>query len=116
MARTPVTKTAAAARYSLANKVAFITGAGRGLGAATAAVLARRGARVALADIDLSTAQQLTATLPIGSTFPVTCDVTDIDSVRDAVRRTEDRFGRLDVAIANAGILGRGGTFRAQTP
>ncbi|MGB8402470.1 MAG: SDR family NAD(P)-dependent oxidoreductase [Mycobacterium sp.] len=116
MATTLVKKTEVPQRYSLADKVVLITGAGRGLGAATAAVLARRGARVALADIDLSSAQQLTATLPAGSTFPVTCDVTDIDSVREAVHRTEDRFGRLDVAIANAGILGHGGTFRTLTP
>ncbi|OBC12632.1 oxidoreductase [Mycobacterium sp. 852013-50091_SCH5140682] len=116
MATTSIEKTTAVERYSLASKVVLITGAGRGLGAATAAALARRGAKVALADIDLSAAQQLMAALPAGSTFPVTCDVTDIDSVREAVRRTEDRFGRLDVAIANAGILGPGGTFRTLTP
>jgi NAD(P)-dependent dehydrogenase (short-subunit alcohol dehydrogenase family) len=116
MARTSKEKLAAAVRYSLSNKVVMITGAGRGLGAATATTLARRGARVAIADIDLPSAQQLASTLPTGSAFAVNCDVTDLDSVRDAARRTEDQFGQIDVAIANAGILGRGSTFRAQTP
>ncbi len=40
----------------------------------------------------------------------------DIDSVQEAVRRTREEFGRIDVAIANAGVLGRGGTFRTLTP
>ena len=46
-------------RYSLSDKVVLITGAGRGLGAATATALTQRGARVVLADIDLSAAQRL---------------------------------------------------------
>ena len=53
-------------RYSLSDKVVLITGAGRGLGAATAAALTQRGARVVIADIDLSTAQSVAATLPSG--------------------------------------------------
>jgi NAD(P)-dependent dehydrogenase (short-subunit alcohol dehydrogenase family) len=39
-----------------------------------------------------------------------------LDSVEEAVRRTHEEFGRIDVAIANAGVLGRGGTFRTLTP
>jgi NAD(P)-dependent dehydrogenase (short-subunit alcohol dehydrogenase family) len=103
-------------RYSLSDKVVLITGAGRGLGAATAAVLARRGARVVLADIDVSAAQGIAATLPNNPGLALHCDVTDIDSVKEAARRTREEFGRIDVVIANAGILGRGGTFRTLTP
>ena len=51
-------------RYSLSDKVVLITGAGRGFGAATAAAFAQRGARVVIADIDLSRAQSVAATLP----------------------------------------------------
>jgi NAD(P)-dependent dehydrogenase (short-subunit alcohol dehydrogenase family) len=102
-------------RYSLSDKVVLITGAGRGLGAATATALAQRGARVVLADVDVSGAQRVAATLPNSRGLALTCDVTDIDSVHEAVRRTHEEFGRVDVAIANAGILGRGGTFRTLT-
>jgi NAD(P)-dependent dehydrogenase (short-subunit alcohol dehydrogenase family) len=104
------------ARYSLSNKVVPITGSGRGLGAATATVLAQRGARVVLADIDGSAAQRVAATLPNSRGLALTCDVTDIDSVQEAVRRTREEFGRIDVVIANAGVLGCGGTFRTLTP
>ena len=104
------------ARYSLTDKVALITGAGRGLGAATAAALARRGARVVLADIDLAAAQGVVATLPRGNGLALQCDVTHLDSVEEAVRRTLEELGRIDVVIANAGVLGGGATFRALTP
>lgn len=103
-------------RYSLADKVVFITGGGRGLGAATAAALTQRGARVVLADIDPSAAEQVAATLPNGRGMALKCDVTQSDSVQDAVRLTLEEFGRIDVVIANAGVLGRGGTFRTLTP
>ena len=100
-------------RYPLSDKVVLITGAGRGLGAATAAALTQRGARVVLADIDLSAAQRVAATL---GGLALECDVTKIESVQEAVSRTHEEFGCIDVAIANAGVLGRGGTFRTLTP
>lgn len=103
-------------RFSLADKVVLITGAGRGLGAATATALAQRGARVVIADIDLSAAQRVAETLPSGPGLALQCDVTHLDSVHEAVRRTHEDFGRIDVVIANAGILGRANTFRALTP
>jgi NAD(P)-dependent dehydrogenase (short-subunit alcohol dehydrogenase family) len=103
-------------RYPLTGKVVLITGAGRGLGAATAATLARRGAHVVLADIDLPSAEHGAASLPNGRGLALACDVTRLDSVEDAVRRTLDEFGRLDVVVANAGVLGRNATFRALTP
>ena len=103
-------------RYSLSDKVVLITGAGRGLGAATATALTQRGARVVIADIDLSTAQSVAATLPTGHGLALQCDVTDLASVQESVRLTLERFGRIDVVIANAGVLGRGGTIRALHP
>ena len=103
-------------RYSLADKVVLITGAGRGLGAATAAALTQRGARVVLADVDLPAAQRVAESLPSGQGLALHCDVTDLASVQDSVRQTLEHFGRIDVVIANAGVLGRGGTFRTLTP
>jgi NAD(P)-dependent dehydrogenase (short-subunit alcohol dehydrogenase family) len=71
---------------------------------------------VALADIDLPSAQRAAESLPNGRGLALACDVTRLDSVEDAVRRTLDEFGQLDVVIANAGVLGRNATFRALTP
>jgi NAD(P)-dependent dehydrogenase (short-subunit alcohol dehydrogenase family) len=101
--------------YSMAGKVVFLTGAGGGLGTATAAALTQRGARIALADIDLCAAKRSAQTLPRGQALPVDCDVTATDSVRAAVSIAEDEFGPIDIAIANAGLMGRGGTFRTLT-
>jgi NAD(P)-dependent dehydrogenase (short-subunit alcohol dehydrogenase family) len=102
--------------YSLSDKVVLVTGAGRGLGAATAATLARRGALVVVADIDLAAAQGVAETLPAGKHLALKSDVTQLDSVHEAVQKTCEEFGRIDVVIANAGVLGRGGTFRTLTP
>ena len=54
--------------------------------------------------------------LPGGQGLALECDVTHLDSVQEAVRQTQGHFGRIDVVIANAGILGRANTFRALTP
>ena len=69
-----------------------------------------------LADVDLPAAQRVAGTLPNGRGLALKCDVTQADSVKEAVQRTHEEFGRIDVTIANAGVLGRGGTFRTLTP
>jgi NAD(P)-dependent dehydrogenase (short-subunit alcohol dehydrogenase family) len=88
--------------------VAFITGAGSGIGQAAAKLLARRGARVALAG---RTPDQLTEVAEAigaagGTALTVTCDVSDEDSVRSAIATTVEAWGRLDVVVANAGVNG----------
>lgn len=102
--------------FPLARKVVLITGAGGGLGGSLAEVLVERGAHVALVDIDGSAAERVAGALPRSQSLAVPGDVTDIESMRSAVARTIDEFGRLDVAIANAGILGRVATFRTLSP
>ena len=102
--------------YPLPRKVVLITGAGGGLGGSLAEVLVERGACVTLVDIDGSAAQRVAAALPASQSLALSGDVTDIESMRSAVSRTVDQFGRLDVAIANAGILGRAATFRTLSP
>lgn len=94
----------------------LITGAGRGLGAATAAAVSARGAKVVIADIDPASAERVVATLPAGRGLAVECDVTRLESVRHAVERTHEVFGGIDVVVANAGILGHGGTMRTLAP
>lgn len=87
----------------LAGKVAFITGAGRGIGAAAARLFAREGARVLLAartEIQLKTVTE-EVRAEGGIADYVVCDLADAASVRAAVGRAVDVYGRLDVAFNN---------------
>src|SRR5882724_8337498 len=86
----------------LAGKVAFITGAGTGIGRATAILFAREGARVAIAEIDARAGEE-TARLAGNGAIAIRTDVTDPDSLQSAIRATVDKFGRLDVLHNNAG-------------
>ncbi len=91
----------------LAGKVAFITGAGRGIGAAAARLFAAEGARVLLA---ARTEEQLKAgTEQVraagGTAEYVLCDLADAASVRAAVDRTVEVYGRLDVAFNNGATI-----------
>ena len=86
----------------LEGKVAFITGAGTGIGRATAVLFARHGAHVVVADIDGVTGDE-TAHLAGHGALAIRTDVTDEASVQAAIRTTVDTFGRLDVLHNNAG-------------
>ena len=100
----------------LADKVALITGAGRGIGAAIAHAFAREGAAVVLAELDIDTAQrtareiteQLEQSAERGErgakVLAVQTDVTQSASVQHAVSAAELAFGPLDVLVNNAGI------------
>src|SRR5437764_14192592 len=91
----------------LEGRVAFITGAGRGIGAATALRMAEEGARVALADVDSEGCEQVAHEINLlGSEGPVLhCRVTDRSMVQDAVEKTASHFGQLDILVNNAGVL-----------
>ena len=90
----------------LDERVALVTGAGRGIGAATALRLAQEGVQVALADLDeqgtTEVAGQLAAAGSAG--LPLVCDVSDAAAVQAAVDATVERFGRLDILVNNAGV------------
>lgn len=97
--------------YDLRGKVVLITGGTGGIGSATAHELLRRGAKVAIADLDPQT-PQIGAAMSSTSALGVVADVRSRETLDAAVEVVVDRFGRLDVAIANAGILARTGTLR----
>lgn len=87
----------------LADKVAFITGAGRGIGAAAARLFAREGARVLLASRTETQLKAVTEEIRAagGTADHVRCDLADPASVRAAVDRTVELYGRLDIAFNN---------------
>ncbi|GAA1987633.1 SDR family NAD(P)-dependent oxidoreductase [Catenulispora subtropica] len=92
---------------SLSGKSCLVTGAASGIGRATARELARDGARLVAADIDAAGLEALTEELEAeGRTVvSVAGDVSDDADVRNMVNSALDAYGRLDVAVANAGIL-----------
>lgn len=90
----------------LENKVAIVTGSGKGIGSVIAKTLYNEGARVGLWDIDLGLVQKLAQTLdPTGKhVLPVEVDVTQEPSVLEGVKQTVAKFGRIDILVNNAGI------------
>lgn len=105
-------------KHSLESQIVVITGAGRGIGAAIAHRLAVRGATTVLCG---RTRSQLESTAHAisktgGKADIIECDVTSLASVEQLVRRVEDRFGRVDVLVNNAGIGGFGGPLHQLPP
>jgi len=89
--------------YDLNGKMALVTGAARGIGFETARQMHQRGASVAIVDLDADEACE--AAERIGErTIGIAADVTDAGAMREAVAETVDKFGGLDVAMANAGL------------
>src|SRR6476469_9039388 len=90
-------------RYDLNGKVALVTGAARGIGFETARQMHMRGASVAVLDLDAQEAQE--AAERIGErAIGLAGDVTDQNAMMNTVAEVVERFGGLDVAVANAGI------------
>src|SRR2546421_5979302 len=87
--------------------VAVVTGAGSGIGAASAIALAREGWSVVLAGRRAEALDRVAASGPDGRMEPVPTDVTDETAVRALFDRAVDRFGRVDLLFNNAGTGGR---------
>src|SRR5206468_11039760 len=130
-----------ALEIDLSGRVALVTGGSRGLGRADALMLARAGADVAIADIQLesSATEDVDRYGPLAQAaraqglvyteatveeiralgrraLPVRCDVTDRDQVQAAVARTRDELGSVDILVNNAGTLDHLGQLADQGP
>ena len=96
------------ADHRLAGKVALITGASRGIGAAAARLFAQEGTRVVLASRSEEELARLAEEIKTsgGEALAVQADVSDATSVENLIKRAVEAYGRLDIAVNNAGIAG----------
>jgi NAD(P)-dependent dehydrogenase (short-subunit alcohol dehydrogenase family) len=90
------------------NKVCLVTGAGSGIGKATALAFGREGAKVVVADVNLENAEKTVEILRGGKTeaFAVKVDISNREAVENMVKQTVSTFGRLDCAVNCAGVAG----------
>jgi len=90
----------------LKDKVAIVTGARRGMGRTHALVLAKAGAKVVVADISLEDCQKVVEEIEKngGEAIAVKCDVSKKEEVKEMVKETVEKFGKVDILVNNAGI------------
>lgn len=88
----------------------LVTGAGGGIGRAIAVEFAKKGAAVAVMDVKKEFLEKTVNTIEEagGKSLALVADVTNLDSVRNALKQTVSSLGRLDVAVNNAGVVGIG--------
>lgn len=92
-------------------KVAVVTGAGRGIGRGIALVLASRGATVAVSDIDAKAAEAVAVEIVAEGrkAHAAKVDVTDLESISEWARSVISEFGKIDICVPNAGVIGAAG-------
>ncbi|MDA2890475.1 SDR family oxidoreductase [Mycolicibacterium sp. BiH015] len=93
---------------SVAGKTVFITGGARGVGAEVASRLHAKGANLVLTDLDKPPLAQLRDQLGVDRVHTVVADVRELSAMKDAAASAVDRFGGIDVVVANAGIASYG--------
>lgn len=102
---------------SFTDQIAFITGAGSGIGRATALAFAKAGAQVVVAEINPVNGQKTVDQIQGlgGGALFVACNVANPEQLEAAVQKTVDHYGRLDIGINNAGIGGKYGRLLEHT-
>src|SRR5689334_24955786 len=92
----------------LTGKVALVTGAGSGIGKAAALLLAKEGAKVGALDHTQENAQKTVSEIEKngGEALALVADISQPDQMQKVVKQIGDRWGRIDVVFANAGING----------
>ena len=93
---------------SFNGKVAFITGGARGVGAEVARRLHAKGAKLVLTDLDQGALDELRAELGGDRVLTVAADVRDLTDMQDAAAQATEKFGGIDIVLANAGIASYG--------
>jgi NAD(P)-dependent dehydrogenase (short-subunit alcohol dehydrogenase family) len=96
-------------KNELTGKLALVTGAGSGIGKATAQALARRGARVVVVDVDEARVKEMTSELGASCVFSKAVDVSNRDQMRQLADDVHAKLGALDVLVNNAGVGHSGG-------
>ena len=103
------------AEYNLVGKVALVTGGARGIGFATAQLLSARGAQVVIVDLHAEDVERAASDIGDSRAIGLVADVTDRGAMQRVVATAVERFGGLDVVVANAGIASRAATLRAMS-
>jgi NAD(P)-dependent dehydrogenase (short-subunit alcohol dehydrogenase family) len=103
-------------RYDINGKTVLITGGAQGIGLGLATALHRRGARLALVDLDGDTVAAAAAGFGSDRAIGLVADVTNRDAITSAVDAAVERFGGIDVVVANAGIANTAATTRVMAP
>ncbi|GAI87884.1 unnamed protein product, partial [marine sediment metagenome] len=95
---------------NLVNKVAIVTGAGRGIGKAIAIALAREGANIIAIDVDIQTAEKVAKEIKSldRQAWAIQVDVSDSKEVNRMVQLVLKKFKRVDILVNNAAIIRRG--------
>ncbi|MBW4437928.1 MAG: glucose 1-dehydrogenase [Pleurocapsa minor GSE-CHR-MK-17-07R] len=94
---------------SVQDRVAIVTGAARGIGAATAGLLAKGGAKVVVTDIEAALSEQVVADIRAGGgeAIALPCDISSVEACERLVADTLAHYGRVEILVNNAGICPR---------